>query len=272
MNPKDRCGTCDGEKVVKKVQVLEVHVDRGAKEGTKITFREAADQAPDMETGDIVVILSERPDPDRDGSEGKDGEEGGDTDAKPKSKSEDKKSKRVPLKRAEAIKPNFKRLQNGVDLVMEHTLTLTEALMGFEFAIRHLDNRIVIVRSPPRTVTSPNDIIYVEGEGMPVLRRASKGDLYIKISIEFPTVNDMGDDAKREALRKLLPPAPQLPEDAQKELKEKSENVEAHEAMIFDDAAAQAKQARDRERAQLEAHEEDDDHHHGHPGASCRAS
>jgi DnaJ-class molecular chaperone len=57
---KDRCQVCEGKKVVKQEKVLEVFVDRGAKEGQTIKFREAADQAPGAETGDIIVVLAEK--------------------------------------------------------------------------------------------------------------------------------------------------------------------------------------------------------------------
>ena len=42
---EDKCDTCKGKKVVKDKKILEVHVDRGMREGQKITFTGESDQA-----------------------------------------------------------------------------------------------------------------------------------------------------------------------------------------------------------------------------------
>lgn len=44
INEKDRCKKCNGVKVNKESKILEVHVDKGMKEGQKITFRGEGDQ------------------------------------------------------------------------------------------------------------------------------------------------------------------------------------------------------------------------------------
>lgn len=49
--------------------------------------------------------------------------------------------------------PKFKR--KGDDLFVEHTLTLTEALCGFQFVLTHLDNRQLIIKSQPGEVIKP---------------------------------------------------------------------------------------------------------------------
>lgn len=58
---KDRCGTCKGKKVCIETKILEVHVDKGMKENQKIYFRGEADQQPDVEPGDVVIILQQKP-------------------------------------------------------------------------------------------------------------------------------------------------------------------------------------------------------------------
>ena len=48
------------------------------------------------------------------------------------------------------------------NLIYTHKITLLEALTGFEFRIKHLDDRILIVKSEPDTVVKPGDIkVYV---------------------------------------------------------------------------------------------------------------
>ena len=60
---KDRCKTCQGRKTVKERKILEVHIDRGMKDGQKITFTSEGDQEPGIEPGDIIIILDEKEHP-----------------------------------------------------------------------------------------------------------------------------------------------------------------------------------------------------------------
>lgn len=49
--------------------------------------------------------------------------------------------------------PKFKR--KGDDLFVDHTLTLTEALCGFQFILTHLDGRQLLIKSNPGEVVKP---------------------------------------------------------------------------------------------------------------------
>ena len=40
-------------------KILEVHIDKGMRDGQKITFRGEGDQEPGIAPGDIVIILDE---------------------------------------------------------------------------------------------------------------------------------------------------------------------------------------------------------------------
>ena len=57
---KYRCGTCQGKKVCNDRKVLEVHIDPGMTEGTKIPFRGYADEKPGVEPGDVVIVIMEK--------------------------------------------------------------------------------------------------------------------------------------------------------------------------------------------------------------------
>lgn len=49
--------------------------------------------------------------------------------------------------------PKFKR--KGEDLFVEHTLSLTEALCGFQFILSHLDGRQLLIKSQRGEVVKP---------------------------------------------------------------------------------------------------------------------
>jgi DnaJ family protein A protein 2 len=53
----------------------------------------------------------------------------------------------------------FKR--NGNDLYMEVTIPLVEALAGFTFTIKHLDDRVLLVKSEKGDVITPGTYKYL---------------------------------------------------------------------------------------------------------------
>ncbi|KAG2470379.1 dnaJ homolog subfamily A member 4 [Polypterus senegalus] len=62
-NSKDRCKTCNGQKVERKKKILEVHIDKGMKDGQKITFHGEGDQEPSLEPGDVIIVLDQKQHP-----------------------------------------------------------------------------------------------------------------------------------------------------------------------------------------------------------------
>lgn len=57
---KDRCRKCSGKKVIKDRKIIECHITPGMKDGERITFHGEGDQAPEIEPGDIIVVLDEQ--------------------------------------------------------------------------------------------------------------------------------------------------------------------------------------------------------------------
>jgi len=87
--------------------------------------------------------------------------------------------------------PVFKR--KGSDLFYQKTLTLSEALCGFKFAIPHLDGRQLLVSSNDGDVVKPGSFKAVYDEGMPVWGRSlEKGRLFIHFDVQFPEPGDLG--------------------------------------------------------------------------------
>jgi DnaJ family protein A protein 2 len=100
--------------------------------------------------------------------------------------------------------PKFKR--KGDDLFYEHTLSLTEALCGFQLVLTHLDNRQLLVKSNPGEVVKPDSFKAISDEGMPMYQRPfMKGKLYIHFTVDFP--DSLGPD-QCKALEAVLPPKP----------------------------------------------------------------
>ncbi|KAK5867373.1 hypothetical protein PBY51_011873 [Eleginops maclovinus] len=60
---KDRCKSCNGRKVERKKKVLEVHIDKGMRDGQKITFSGEGDQEPGLEPGDVIIVLDQKDHP-----------------------------------------------------------------------------------------------------------------------------------------------------------------------------------------------------------------
>ena len=65
-------------------------------------------------------------------------------------------------------------------------MTLHSSIQGFARTIEHLDgHRVVVSREG---LTKPNEVMRIEGEGMPVHNFPSeKGDLDVVISVDFPS-------------------------------------------------------------------------------------
>ncbi|KZT28634.1 hypothetical protein NEOLEDRAFT_1154510 [Neolentinus lepideus HHB14362 ss-1] len=95
----------------------------------------------------------------------------------------------------------FKRQENN--LFTEIELDLLTALGGGQFAIKHLDDRALVVNLVPGEVIKHDQLKVIPGQGMPSQRHHEPGDLFVKFSVAFP---DHIDPTKVELLEKALPP------------------------------------------------------------------
>jgi DnaJ family protein A protein 2 len=83
--------------------------------------------------------------------------------------------------------PIFKR--KGNDLFYDAKIDLVTALAGGQFAIPHLDERILLVFVLPGEVIQPGMIKMIPHEGMPAYRHHNHGNLFVKFAINFLTKN-----------------------------------------------------------------------------------
>lgn len=143
VDPKFICKACNGAKTKEEDNILKVEIDKGMKDGEKITFTSEGDQEPGIIPGDIIIVLKE--------------------------------------------KPSDEFTRRGNDLIKEVEISLIEALTGFEFIIKHLDGRSLLVKSKPGDIIKQDDIKAIPDEGMPQHRNPFlKGFLFVHFTIKWP--------------------------------------------------------------------------------------
>lgn len=95
----------------------------------------------------------------------------------------------------------FKRL--GKDLVVNHTITLSEALLGMELRLTMPDGRTVVATSPANQVLKSNTVLSFPGLGMPGNRESgstANGNLYINVSVKMPATLTNDQKTKLEEI------------------------------------------------------------------------
>jgi len=140
----------------------------------------------------------------------------------------------------------FERKENDLFISME--IDLLTALGGGQFAIKHLDERALMVTIHPGEVIKHGDLKVIHGQGMPSQRHHEPGDLYVKISVKFP---DSVDPATIPLLQRVLPP--------RKPVETFSKQT------IIEDVDLDSPDQRQRERASEDAMDEDE----GEPRVQC---
>jgi DnaJ family protein A protein 2 len=112
----------------------------------------------------------------------------------------------------------FKR--KGNDLLATKTVSLNQALCGFTWKIKHLDGRVLVIKSKPGEVIKPEMntkealpfVKMLPDEGMPSKGNPCvRGNLSVMFRVEFPNDNELPSNVVDE-LRKLLP-EPDQPEE-----------------------------------------------------------
>jgi len=95
--------------------------------------------------------------------------------------------------------------RHGADLAMHYTLSLKEALCGYDIRIRHLSGKVLRVKSKSTDVIQHESTRIIYGQGMPQKGNPHvKGHLYIKFTIKLPDSSAL-DDTLLTKLKELLP-------------------------------------------------------------------
>ena len=172
-----RCSECRGQgycaNTKKERKVLEVHIDKGMKNSSKIVFRGMADERPNMEPGDINFIVQEK------------------EHAVFKRKGAD-----LLVKKAVSLNEAL----CGFEWSITH-------LDGRQLVIKSKPGEVI----KPITSEGSPFVKIVPDEGMPSLGNPFvKGNLYVIFTVQFPGDGDLSDDVI-SVLKSTLPnPADKL--------------------------------------------------------------
>lgn len=145
------CGACQGEgkkfKLKKEREVLEVFIDKGARNGQKIVFANKADEMPDTEPGDVVFVIQEEP-----------------------HETFTRKGEDLYIKKSITLLEAL----TGCQIVVTH-------LDNRKLIIKNKPGEII------KPVLEGRGVKAVRGEGMPTLKNPFvKGNLFVLIDIVFP--------------------------------------------------------------------------------------
>jgi DnaJ family protein A protein 2 len=154
--------------------------------------------------------------------------------------------------------PKFKRKSD--DLFVEHSISLTEALCGFQFVLTHLDNRQLLIKSNPGEIIKPGQHKAINDEGMPQHGRPfMKGRLFVEFSVEFPEPGVL-TPAQCRSLEKILPPRPGSQSDM---------DVDQCEETTMHDVNIEEEMRRRQNQRRQEAYDEEDEDEGAPRGVQC---
>jgi len=94
--------------------------------------------------------------------------------------------------RSSKVAGGWRRKESG--LYWRETIGVSEALLGFERNLTHLDGHQVTIN---RTgVTQPGHVITIKDEGMPIFEGHGHGDLFVEFNVVLPTV--ISEDTRKK--------------------------------------------------------------------------
>merc|ERR1712060_402565 len=87
--------------------------------------------------------------------------------------------------------------RKGADLGCEQSLTLCQALCGYEFRLKHVSGKMLIIKSQPGEVVQPGDLKVLKDFGLPQKgNHFVHGHLYIQFKIVFPMATSRSSNQK----------------------------------------------------------------------------
>ncbi|KAG8202605.1 JJJ1, partial [Candida africana] len=168
---KDKCKLCHGARVIEETKILEFEIPKGSPDHGLIYKNGESDQFPGKVTGDVILEYK--------------------------------------------CKPHKVFTRKDDDLYIKVKVPLVDSICGFSKLVAvHLDGRGIKITTPKGKVIRPGDYLKLPGEGMPKSTPkkswfnstdSSKGDLYLKVEIEFPRDNWYVEKNDLTKIRNILP-------------------------------------------------------------------
>ncbi len=101
--------------------------------------------------------------------------------------------------------PHASFTRKGADLYYKKTITLVQALLGFNFKLPHLDGKEYTIYSRPGEVVGDHDRKVVLGFGMPFYKEEErKGNLIVEFKVTMPKRGELTPQ-QLGALTQVLP-------------------------------------------------------------------
>ncbi|KAL9614806.1 MAG: hypothetical protein Q9167_000716 [Letrouitia subvulpina] len=135
---KRPCKACGGSRVVRKVSTHTLVVEKGMPRGARVVYENEADESPDWEAGDLVVVVAEK-----------------------------EAELDTALAEGERTDGAFMR-RKGRELFWKEVLSLREAWMGgWSRNLTHMDGHVVRLGRERGYVVQPGMVEVIKEEGMP---------------------------------------------------------------------------------------------------------
>jgi molecular chaperone DnaJ len=94
--------------------------------------------------------------------------------------------------------PRFER--SGADLKTSLSVSVADAALGAKLPVDTIEGQVVL--SVPAG-TQPGTVLKLKGKGLPHLRSASHGDLFVTVTVKIPSKLDKKSKAAYQTLREL---------------------------------------------------------------------
>lgn len=82
------------------------------------------------------------------------------------------------------IENNSSFIRNGLDLILEHTISLKESLCGFTYELKHLNGRVYTINNKSGNIVIPEFKKVISNMGL--TRENHVGNLILHFHVEFP--------------------------------------------------------------------------------------
>lgn len=208
----DQCKSCGGKRVTKQGRNVKIPILPGALVGTRMEFKEHANEWPDHETGNLIAILQ---DADPNNPEHDKQQSLKEEDAKEEDEIKQARADYTEISQLLEQRPFRRQSPTLANLELVKPITLEECLLGAHFSIVTLDGAKLSLKTPSLTVIqTSSDKMVVPGWGLPkepmtspltsLTSLSARGDIIIHFELQLPIGPISKDPKTHKLLRKAL--------------------------------------------------------------------